>query len=101
MEKEWVDLGLPFGIKWATCNIGACCPSDYGRYFVWGDTSERLYDSYTVFTHYKGDDGIINYMKYNDNDIDKKTTMELADDAAHLNWGGVGECLQKKNLKSC
>ena len=35
---EWVDLGLPSGVKWATCNIGAQNPEDVGLYFQWGDT---------------------------------------------------------------
>lgn len=36
---KWVDLGL--SVKWATCNIGAGSPSDYGGYFAWGETSEK------------------------------------------------------------
>lgn len=35
---EYVDLGLPSGTLWATCNVGASKPSDYGLYFQWGDT---------------------------------------------------------------
>lgn len=37
--KEWVDLGL--SVKWATCNIGAHSPSDYGSYFAWGETASK------------------------------------------------------------
>ena len=37
---EYVDLGLPSGLKWATCNVGANKPEDYGLYFAW----ERLQD---------------------------------------------------------
>lgn len=40
-----VDLGLPSGVKWATCNVGASSPSDYGNYFAWGETSTK--DTYT------------------------------------------------------
>ena len=40
---EWVDLGL--SVKWATCNVGANSPSDYGDYYAWGDTSTK--SSYT------------------------------------------------------
>ncbi len=36
---EWVDLGL--SVKWATCNVGASSPSDYGDYYVWGETSTK------------------------------------------------------------
>ena len=42
---DWVDLGLPSGLKWATCNVGASSPSDYGDYFAWGETSTK--SSYT------------------------------------------------------
>ena len=41
----WVDLSLPSGLKWATCNVGASSPSDYGDYFAWGETSAK--SSYT------------------------------------------------------
>ena len=34
----WVDLGLPSGLKWATCNVGAANPWEYGDYFAWGET---------------------------------------------------------------
>ncbi len=40
---EWVDLGL--SVKWATCNIGASIPSDYGKYFAWGEIIQK--SSYT------------------------------------------------------
>ncbi|MCC8120188.1 MAG: hypothetical protein LIP09_15800 [Bacteroidales bacterium] len=36
---EWVDLELPSGTKWATCNIGASSPTDYGNYYAWGELS--------------------------------------------------------------
>lgn len=42
---EWVDLGLPSGLKWATCNVGASSPEQYGDYFAWGETKTK--SSYT------------------------------------------------------
>ena len=39
INTEYVDLGLPSGLKWAKCNIGAETETDYGIYFQWGDTS--------------------------------------------------------------
>ena len=40
-----VDLGLPSGLQWATCNIGGGCPEDYGDYFAWAETSPKeFYD---------------------------------------------------------
>ena len=38
---EYVDLGLPSGTLWATCNLGAKKPSDYGYYIYWGETDQR------------------------------------------------------------
>ena len=35
---DWVDLGLPSGTLWATCNVGANSPEEYGDYFAWGET---------------------------------------------------------------
>lgn len=42
---EWVDLGLPSGTKWATCNVGASVPEQYGNYYAWGETKPK--DEYT------------------------------------------------------
>lgn len=36
-KYEFVDLGLPSGIKWATCNVGANSPEEFGLYFAWGE----------------------------------------------------------------
>ena len=38
---EYVDLGLPSGLKWATCNLGASSPEELGDYFAWGETSKK------------------------------------------------------------
>ena len=40
---EYVDLGLPSGLKWAKCNLGASKPSDYGEYYAWGETAPKKY----------------------------------------------------------
>ncbi|MDD6356703.1 MAG: hypothetical protein PUG15_01220, partial [Bacteroidales bacterium] len=40
-DHAWVDLGLPSGLKWATCNVGAANPWDYGDYFAWGETTPK------------------------------------------------------------
>ena len=41
MKHEYVDLGLPSGLKWATCNIGANSPEECGDYFAWGETKPK------------------------------------------------------------
>ena len=43
---EWVDLGLPSGIRWATCNVGASSPTKPGKHFSWGETASK--SSYTT-----------------------------------------------------
>ena len=51
---EYVDLGLPSGLKWATCNVGASSPSDYGDYYAWGEISTKSsYDKNNSTTYGK------------------------------------------------
>ena len=81
-EPEYVDLGL--SVKWATFNVGATSPEDYGDYFAWGETEPK--EEYT-WENYKWCDGTdANMTKYNA--TDGKTILELDDDAAYVNWGG-------------
>jgi len=50
-EHEWVDLGLPSGTLWATCNVGANSPEEYGDYFAWGETKpkeEYSWETYNI-----------------------------------------------------
>ena len=91
----FVDLGLPSGIKWATCNIGASNPTDLGLLFAWGETegynsNERSFD----WTTYKFSPGVqvpnpwtVPLTKYNlqseYGDIDNKSSLENVDDAAY------------------
>ena len=88
-EHEWVDLGLPSGTLWATCNVGADNPEDYGGYFAWGETdTEDYYDWDT----YKWCDGtmysITKYCIHSEyGTVDNKTELDPEDDAAYVNWG--------------
>ena len=90
---EWVDLGLPSGLKWATCNVGATKPEDYGDYFAWGETQPKEYYDMSTYKWYSNRGySLIKYcsdsnLGYNDF-TDYKTTLELSDDAARANWGG-------------
>ncbi|MBO6025244.1 MAG: hypothetical protein J6P83_10380 [Bacteroidales bacterium] len=80
-EGDWVDLGLPSGLLWATRNVGANSPEDYGDYFAWGETQPKsVYDWDT----YRYGDGIT-MTKYNGND--GLTVLQPNDDAATANWG--------------
>lgn len=90
---SYVDLGLPSGTLWATCNIGANSPEEYGDYFAWGET-EGYNDGKTDFSWsaYKWCNGSYDSLtKYNTRSIygnvDNKTELDLKDDAAYVNWG--------------
>ena len=87
---EYVDLGLPSGTKWATCNVGAKNETDCGLYFSWGETK-----GYSCITNIKqfcwGDYkfskfGLNKFVKYNG--TDGKKVLDLKDDAAQVNMGG-------------
>lgn len=70
---EYVDLGL--SVKWATCNVGASKPSDYGDYFAWGETSPKSeYSEANSATYNKSMGDIYGNLQY---------------DAARANWGST------------
>lgn len=81
----YIDLGLPSGVKWATCNVGASSPSDYGNYYAWGETTTK--DIYTVKTCKTWG----------------KTLGDISGnpeyDAAQANWGGSWRLPSKAELK--
>ena len=88
---DYVDLGLPSGTLWATMNVGASKPSDYGLYFQWGDTQ-----GYTARQVGKTKQFICDDYKWNPSGDGETRTkyantgdiLELEDDAAHVNMGG-------------
>ena len=106
---EYVDLGLPSGIKWATCNVGATSPEDYGDYFAWGETEPKTTYNWSTYKYCNGSSATMT--KYcTDSErgtVDNKTELELEDDAAHVNWGGnwrmptKAECQELKNTNNC
>ena len=87
---DYVEIG---GLKWATMNIGASQPSDYGLYFQWGDTQgytasqvgsgegQKYFDENDCIYYNDG-----SYTKYNE--TDGKTILEASDDAVTAAWGG-------------
>ena len=85
---EYVDLGL--SVKWATCNVGATSPEEYGDYFAWGETTPKTTYNWSTYKYCNGDE--YSMTKYCTDSyigtVDNKTTLELSDDAAHVNWGG-------------
>lgn len=70
ISTDYVDLGLPSGTLWATCNVGAENPWDYGDYFAWGETKPKEVYSEDTYTYH-----------------DNPSVLDAAHDAATVNWG--------------
>ncbi len=87
---EYVDLGLPSGLLWATMNIGAAAPENSGYYFAWGETKTKSKYNWYTYEHCEGDQhSLTKYNEYADyGTVDNKAVLELSDDAAHVVWGG-------------
>ena len=88
----YVDLGLPSGTLWATCNVGATTPEEFGDYFAWSETvpkDEYTYENYKRW--YFDENGNRYISKYNTNNnfgpVDNKTELEPEDDAACVYMG--------------
>ena len=81
IPKDFVDLGLPSGLLWAKCNIGAATESETGGYFSWGETAPKTDFGYSKYKFWNGS----TFTKYNWSD----NLMELQpeDDAALVNLG--------------
>ena len=104
---EYVDLGL--SVKWATMNVGAIYPEDYGDYFAWGETEPKLvYD----WDSYKWCDGnhksLTKYCANSDYGVvDNKNVLEFDDDVASVAFGGewriptIAECEQLLDENNC
>ena len=91
-NHTYVDLGLPSGLLWATCNVGADNPEDYGDYFAWGETVTK--DTYNWSTYQYCNGSYTTFTKYCNNSsygyngfTDNLTTLLPEDDAATANWG--------------
>lgn len=80
---DYVDLGLPSGTLWATYNVGATKPEQYGYYFAWGETEPKEVYADSTYKWFNADSKI--YTKYNSED--GLTTLQPEDDAATANWG--------------
>ena len=91
-SHDWVDLGLPSGTLWATCNIGAHSPEEYGDYFAWGETKPKSDYSWETYALCKGTyNSITKYClqsTYGFNGFtDNLRDLEPEHDAAIANWG--------------
>ena len=87
-HTDYIDLWSG-GPKWATYNIGATQPEDYGDYFAWAETEPKTTYSWGTYKYCNGTSNT--RTKYCTNSsygtVDGKTTLDLEDDAAHINWG--------------
>ena len=97
----YVDLGLPSGIKWATCNVGASSPGEYGGYYAWGETTTKSsYDESNSLTYSKSDSELLSA-----GIIEASGNLIMQHDAARANWGGswripaIAEC--KELIERC
>ncbi len=93
-DHEWVDLGLPSGTLWATCNVGANSPEEYGDYFAWGETEPKEYYDWSAYKWCNGrSDMLTKYCSegsYGNNGyVDNKSELDPEDDAAYINWGAM------------
>lgn len=108
-KMECVDLGL--SVKWATCNLGATSPEDYGVFFAWGETKPKINYANSTYEWYKRQENKDGYIvsgltKYCSNKelgyqgfTDGKTTLDLADDAARAYLGSPWRMPTGKELK--
>ena len=90
-QHEWVDLGLPSGTLWATCNLGASIPESHGYYYAWGETTTKSSYTWSNYKYCNGSNrGMTKYCNSSSyGTVDKKTELEPEDDAATANWGGI------------
>ena len=109
-----VDLGLPSGLIWASYNVGADKPEDYGDFYAWGET-EPYYEEGYAWSNYKycyGRSDMLtkycNNANYGYNGFtDKKTILDPDDDVAYVRWGGgwrmptVEEMNELNNAANC
>jgi hypothetical protein len=91
-DHAYVDLGLPSGTLWATCNIGADNPEDYGDYFAWGETQPKSTYNWSTYQYCNGNYNTLtkycNNSSYGYNGFTDNLTILLPeDDAATVNWG--------------
>lgn len=89
MKKDYVDLGL--SVKWATCNVGANNPEEYGNHYAWGEIIPKNIYNWETYKWCNGTDKSL--IKYSINStygtVDNKTVLEPEDDVAAVNWGGA------------
>ena len=91
-DTRAIDLGL--SVKWASCNVGATRPEQYGDYFAWGEVEPKTTSDWSTYKYCNGSSTTLT--KYCNNSIygnngftDNKTVLDPEDDAATANWGSA------------
>lgn len=88
VSSDWVDLGLPSGLLWAKCNVGATSPQDFGDYFAWAETSPKSDYDWPTYQYWQ-DNRLTKYCSNSgwghNGYTDNLTILEAADDAATAN----------------
>ena len=86
-EHEYVDLGL--SVKWATCNVGASSPEEYGDYYAWGETETKSTYSWNTYKWGNSSSTLTKYCTSSSyGTVDNKKVQESSDDVAQVKWGG-------------
>ena len=107
-DHAYVDLGLPSGLLWATCNVGAASPEEYGDYFAWGETQPKSTYNWSNYQYCNGtnqwDEPYLtkycNNSNYGYNGFtDNLYTLLPEDDAAAANWGGNWRMPTKEEIE--
>ncbi len=107
--RKYVDLGLPSGTLWATCNIGASKPEEFGLYFAWGETEGYKQNSDDVHQFEKKsykwletdctNPVLMKYCISWSGIIDNKKELDPEDDAATVNWGRKWQMPSSEQIK--
>lgn len=98
---EYVDLGLPSGLKWATCNVGATNPEDHGDYYAWGEVATKTNYTQLTYEHFRIEQGT----DADGFDIEVQVWDDLGDisgtgyDVAHAKWGGSWRLPSREEFK--
>lgn len=90
--SNYVDLGLPSGTLWATFNVGAHVPEEYGNYYAWGETQAKTTYDWSTYKYCNGSNKTLtkycNNSSYGYNGFtDSRTELSSADDVATASWG--------------
>ena len=99
-DEGYVDLGLPSGRLWASCNLGATTPCEYGNYYAWGETEPKTDCSWNTYKWCNGSDTTMTKYCVDSSygTVDNKTTLENEDDAVYVATSGEAHMPTKDDI---